>query len=165
VGARGRGRRLWTYTFFGDSRKSGDVPVRRIPGKKSRFGSTLALVRRIWVAVIVALFSFTLISPAILSAPDDQKLPPCCRKNGKHHCAMAQVPVSSSDPAFQAGRCPLFNSIQTLPPLRTAAGLAKAPQPVFAALVTQRASRPQIEALARISFDRSSQKRGPPCLS
>ena len=39
--------------------------------------------------LLLALFSFSLISPAVLASDADSKLPACCKRNGKHHCDAA----------------------------------------------------------------------------
>jgi hypothetical protein len=63
-------------------------------------------MHRIWATLLVAVFSFTLIGPDAFGGRADQELPPCCRANGKHHCAMAQSKGGSLGPGV-ASR-PLF---------------------------------------------------------
>jgi hypothetical protein len=121
-------------------------------------------MHRIWVIVLVAVFVVTLIGPSVFASDGEQNLPACCRRNGKHHCAMLQEQGPSSGPAFRMGRCPLFGSVSTLP-VPVTRGTPKLGQAISAILFSHPATRPQTEALARISVDRSSQKRGPPFLS
>jgi hypothetical protein len=118
-------------------------------------------MRCIWATLLVAVFSFTLIEPGVFATNGEQKLPACCRKNGNHHCAMTPQQEIPSGASLQAGRCPWFNLQQTIPPVQTL-GTLKPAQAIFAAVVSHPTLRPQVEALRRVAFDRSSQKRGPP---
>jgi hypothetical protein len=68
---------------------------------------------------------------------------------------------SSSGPSMQAGRCPFFPATRAVPANRTVS-LPGFSQAAFAELLTHPASRPQTEALCRISYSRTGQKRGPP---
>ncbi len=51
-------------------------------------------MRRALAAMLVVLFSFPLIAPALASGPNDSQLPACCRRNGKHHCAMQMAEMT-----------------------------------------------------------------------
>lgn len=132
--------------------------------KKPVFGGTLAIMRRIWAALLVVVFSFALPGPDAFASFADRKLPPCCRSNGKHHCALAQTERGSSGPAFQSGKCPLFSSDQTMPPL-SAAAIPKLSAGILGAILSHPTPHPQPTALGRAAFDRTGQKRGPPALS
>lgn len=121
-------------------------------------------MRRIWAALLVVVFGFTLLGPDAFAGFTDRKLPLCCSSNGKHHCALAKTEGGSSGPAFQPGRCPLFSGDQTMPPLPTAA-IPKLSAGIFGAVRSHPTPRPQTAALRRPAFDRSGQKRGPPSLS
>ena len=119
-------------------------------------------MRRIFALLLMALFSFSLISPAVFAQDADSKLPACCRLSGKHHCAMtASRSESSSGPALQTGRCSFFPAAQAVPATRTVS-LPGTSQSIFTRLASNPASRPQTEALCRISYSRAGQKRGPP---
>jgi hypothetical protein len=119
-------------------------------------------VRRVCAILLMALFSFSLISPAVFASDDDSRLPACCRRGGKHHCTMTSSPSeSSSDRAVQAGRCPFFPTGQAVPASRIVS-LPGESQAIFAGLISHPACRPQTEALCRISYSRAGQKRGPP---
>lgn len=124
-------------------------------------------MRRAWAAILVVLFSYPLIAPAFASLPSDSELPACCRRNGKHHCAMymAQmmlgqlssrfVTVQEKCPYAPFARCPLMLPHSFPPPARRAVeGPAEGPT------ATVRAA----EAGYRISADRARHKRGPPRL-
>jgi hypothetical protein len=121
-------------------------------------------MRGIFATLLVALFSFSLISPVVFASDAESKLPACCRRGGKHHCEMmASQSESSSGPAVQAGRCGFFPAAPAIPASRTVS-LPGVSQVIFAGLVSHPASRPQTEALCRISYSRAGQKRGPPSL-
>src|SRR6266851_4873671 len=69
-------------------------------------------IRGAFAWLLPALFSFSLIAPALFadSAPS---VPACCRRDGKHHCAMTSEPGEASPstaPAISAlqRRCPDF---------------------------------------------------------
>ena len=118
-------------------------------------------MHRIWATLLVAVFSFTLIDPNVFATSGEQKLPACCRSNGKHRCGLAGQHDSQSGPSLQVGKCPWFNVQQNIPPVSTL-GTIKPAQTIFAAVVSHPTPRPQVEAMRRVAFDRSSQKRGPP---
>jgi len=123
---------------------------------------TMISMRRVSAVLLVALFSFSLISPAVFASDADSKLPACCRRGGKHHCTTtASQSESSSGPAVQAGRCPFFPTGKAGPASRTVS-LPGISQSIFAGLVSHPASRPQTQELCRISYSRAGQKRGPP---
>jgi len=121
----------------------------------------MAVVRRIFAIVLLALLSFPLISPALLAYDADSKLPACCRRNGSHHCSIVAQQSRSAGPAIETGRCPAFPVAAALPgnPAATSPGVSQA---IFCGLVSHPASRPQAEALCRIAYSRAGQKRGPP---
>jgi hypothetical protein len=126
--------------------------------------STLGVMRRILAILLLALFSFSLVSPAVFASDADSKLSPCCRRNGKHHCEMiASRSAASSGPTIETGKCPSFPGTQAVPAQQNI-GLLKVSEAVFGAVVSHPASRPQVEALCRISNSRAGQKRGPPPL-
>ena len=123
-------------------------------------------LQRICAVLLLVLLSFSLIAPA-LSAGSPSKLPACCRKDGKHRCAMANMadPESQgSSPASDkivSGKCAQFPGANSLP-TSFESGTAYAAQATFAAIVSHPTAHAQTEARYRISFSRSSQKRGPP---
>jgi hypothetical protein len=121
-------------------------------------------MRRTVSILLVSLFSFALIGPAVSASDADSQLPACCRRDGKHHCAMTEnQPAPSVGPLLHAARCPSFPAAKAVPASRTL-GLVRISQAIFAGLVSHPASRPQTEALYRISYSRAGQKRGPPTL-
>jgi len=65
-------------------------------------------VRRLFAILLVALFSFSLIAPA-LSSGAETNVPECCRRAGKHHCSLGSGSALPSGPVFNAGgHCPLY---------------------------------------------------------
>jgi hypothetical protein len=114
-------------------------------------------VRRILASLLVVLFSFSLIAPALFASDADSKLPVCCRRDGKHHCGLA------TGSGFHAARCAAFPSIGAIPPSQTA-GLPGLSRSTLVALVVQLANSSQLEARSRISYSQAGQKRGPPVL-
>ena len=119
-------------------------------------------MRRISAIVLMALLSFPLISPAVFASDADSKLPACCRRGGKHACAMMDSQSAQpSGPTVQASRCPFFPTAKAVPGNRTISLTGISPA-VFAGLVSHPASRLQTEALCRMSYSRAGQKRGPP---
>ena len=65
-------------------------------------------LHRILAILLTAVFSLPLITP-LLSASADPQLPACCRKDGKHACAMRKA-APASGPAVSAVKpaCPLY---------------------------------------------------------
>jgi hypothetical protein len=102
--------------------------------------------------------------PVLLANPESA-LPACCRRDGKHHCAMMESfekQEQNAGPSFRtaAGKCPLFPKGtvayfpgQSTPPPAAAFVGSISSHPVFKA---------QTEILYRISHGRTRQKRGPP---
>lgn len=122
---------------------------------------------RTLAGLLLALFSYALLGPALV-ADADAKLAPCCRKSGKHHCAMVTVDAAgeqSSGAALKSGpaKCSLWRcgaatgaSDKTCVRANGSAALL---------LVVRRSlCRTQPYALARQPFSRAWQRRGPPSL-
>jgi hypothetical protein len=119
-------------------------------------------MRRAIAISLMMLFSWTLIAP-FYARDCDANLPACCRKNGKHYCAMRTMGQRAGDQrgfTTVAERCPCcplnFSSTKTPTYKAEAAGA------FYAAIVSHPALAPQTEAYYRISSLRSHQKRGPP---
>ena len=122
-------------------------------------------MRRALALFLLVVFSFPLIAPA-LSVGAASNLPECCRRAGKHHCAMmVDEAASTTGISFRAvqPRCPLYPGAPSTPASEYVAAL-KGSSPIFAALVSYPCAQAQTEAGYRISFSRSSQKRGPPAV-
>jgi hypothetical protein len=111
---------------------------------------------------LMMLFSWTLIAP-LFASDADTNLPPCCRRNGKHHCMMRRMErlngketgftsVSEKCPCLPASTCAVHS-----PTFKPEAGAR-----FYAEAAFHPAYSPQTEVRSRISFLRSHQKRGPP---
>jgi hypothetical protein len=123
-------------------------------------------LKRVSAILLLTLFSLTLISPALFG-DTESNLPACCRRDGKHHCAlasMANLRLSAvSGPAFQSGEiCPylpgLFLGKSTLDPFVAAISLA-----IVSLLVYSAAAWSDSKQFVHAMRIRSHQKRGPPC--
>ena len=118
---------------------------------------------------IAGFLFLAIIAPTFLwlGVPDAQSLLPlCCRRDGKHHCAMASMSSSgmeSSGPSLHDAsvKCPYRGSA------KVSSATVTAPPPQFA-FYAQTISHPtqflQVLVSARISEARSHLKRGPPAI-
>jgi len=122
-------------------------------------------VRRVLSFTLLLLFSLPLISPVLaLTAGSDANLPPCCRRNGAHHCTSMtrspQLPGSGVSLSTIPQHCPAY------PPVVTSARHGDlsihTASLIFAGIVSHPTVKPQTQARARVALDISRQKRGPP---
>ena len=120
-------------------------------------------MHRVAAILLVAVFSFSLITPAL---PSDtaSNLPECCRRDGAHHCALQMGSDTSNGVNLIAPKCPQFPTVPLLqmhghPGLFSTSSLQTGE--LLAAYVAEQA---RLEAVYRISYSRTSQKRGPPDL-
>jgi hypothetical protein len=119
-------------------------------------------MRRASAVLLLALFSFSLISPAVSASDADSKLPACCRRHGKHHCTTpAKGSQSTSGPTVQAGKCPFFPVSEAVPKYRMIAGAAISLAEFEQLVIHQACIRPT-ESLRHGFHSRAHQKRGPP---
>jgi len=111
---------------------------------------------------------FLLASPFVwLAMPDPlSTLPACCRRDGKHHCAMMAMAEAGEDaPSLRASspQC-RYRSLLGTPMGRSIAG-----PPIRFAFFTETVSQSdrivQVLVSARVSEARSHLKRGPPALA
>jgi hypothetical protein len=115
------------------------------------------------MAVLFAVIAPSLLIFADLISPAENTLPACCRRDGKHHCAMmaaAPEPLPDTQIKAEAPVCP-FRSQASI----TAFALAYLPAASathFAGLESHPAIHEQTHAALRVSETRSHQKRGPP---
>jgi hypothetical protein len=118
-------------------------------------------MRRALAMLLVTLFSLPLIAPAFASTSNDAQLPACCRRGGKHHCAMvtemgnipSRFPVVSEKCPYSPGHAPfVVQHPLAAPAIPGVAGNVAGLTSVIRAA----------EAGYRISTDRTRHKRGPP---
>jgi len=125
-------------------------------------------MRRISATLLLAALAFTAAIPLVFADPESAR-PICCRRDGKHQCAMMSTQAqqeSSAGPTFRTVRatCPYFPSPGAVPAYRGAAEPEASPA-IFASLISHPTIHAQCEARYRISFNRTCQKRGPPIVS
>jgi len=113
---------------------------------------------------LLAILASNATLPALL-ADSESTLPPCCRRDGKHHCAMMamlEMQEQSAGPSFKARarKCSMF------PQAPTPFFMGHPARPSTSTLTEPVAAHPvaeaQPEVLYRISHSRARQKRGPP---
>ena len=122
------------------------------------------MTARILAIALLVVFGSDLAIP--LLAPDLRPaLPACCRRDGKHHCAMMDM-VTGDDgtPRVFPARCPMFPKQVITASINGVAPWLPAESP-FVPVVILGAAKAQTEALYRISHSRTRDKRGPPFLS
>lgn len=135
---------------------------------KWRFECILSLMRRASSILLVTIFSLSLIMPALFASDPYANLPACCRKDGKHRCALtaamiAAMTADSLGPALTAGTCSDYPSVQVGPtrPVCVAAlpGANPAGFEIAGPVLGLR-----VQPFGRSSYSRAGQKRGPPSL-
>jgi hypothetical protein len=118
-------------------------------------------VRRLLAISLLMLFGLPFAAPLFGANAAEANLPICCRRDGKHHCAMMSMDESTGRALRTVGeKCPYSvapPAILVLPSYTPSTA-----QSVFAGVIRHPTSAPQVEAQRRISFDRARQKRGPP---
>jgi hypothetical protein len=121
---------------------------------------------RITSIALLLVFSFSLIAPLLaLGQTADANVPVCCRRNGKHHCAMSMAESTAANqtrtlvgaPPEKCPYCPSSMATTGHAPLAFAAAST-----VLGTTDTLTVVLAQTESKWRISRDRSRQKRGPP---
>ena len=121
-------------------------------------------MRRALASLLLAVFGFPSIAPVVF-ADAESNLPECCRRGGKHHCAMMtdDAPVKGVSLRSAHPRCPLYPGISAAPAVEYVAVLNSSGI-VFGALANPAAIHVQTQAVYRISFSRARQERGPPAV-
>ena len=124
-----------------------------------------AAMYRSSAAILIAVLALSVLLPYIsLLADSESNLPPCCRRNGDHHCVLRMMQSSSDEPTSLrtlACQCPFQKALtavcrHTLYPANSAT--------VYAAILSHPAVYLQTVVSGLISQSRSHQKRGPPFL-
>ena len=123
-------------------------------------------LRKLLALALLAVFGLPFVTPLLaFAASGDSSLPACCRRVGRHHCAMlqaTQTKAASATPEFNsplqkcpfapATTSPLHDSRVALPPSRVS----------FDRPLAARTGNAQATAWMRVVRLRSRYKRGPP---
>jgi hypothetical protein len=119
-------------------------------------------MRRAITSVLLALFSFPLIAPVLL-ANVASDLPACCRRDGKHHCGMADPQESPSGHAVRAtqSKCPLYPKASSVAGDSQTVLSSDAPR-VGAPPLFRSSRRMASHDTTLVALRGSVQKRGPP---
>jgi hypothetical protein len=131
--------------------------------------ASIIVLRKLMPILLLAAFLLPLFAPLLaLGQSAESRLPACCRRNGKHHCAMSmaekgQLSVRDTAPSFTAPaeRCPYCPANLMTGQLHGIVAATQS-QAFYAGLVSHPAGTPQTKSKRRISENRSGQKRGPP---
>jgi hypothetical protein len=118
-------------------------------------------MRRCLAIPMVLLFLLPFVSALFGASDAEAGVPACCRRDGKHHCAMLAAP-SLPDKGVGSIRekCPYTPAALTVVVLPSFAPSTAAA--IFAGVVQHTSVAPQTSARGRVSYNRSRQKRGPP---
>lgn len=130
-------------------------------------------MRRLFAIAIALLIVLPTISPLFaLSGQTDPTRPACCRRDGKHHCMLADMDGSISV-GTQGGtrmsapvvseRCPYGSKL--IPGNTHPDWSLQTSKVIFAGILSHPSIAPQTESKRRISADRSRPKRGPPAVT
>ena len=128
--------------------------------------------RRLFSLVLLVTLGLPAWAPLLaLGETPESALPACCRRDGKHHCAMSMTAIAASSQAADKQtakwsapreRCP-YDPATVSVAYQHPVGGASASAAVFAGAFFARPLGPvQTESKRRIAQDRSRQKRGPP---
>lgn len=117
-------------------------------------------MRRALASILIAVFSFPLFA-AVTLAGGAREIPACCRRNGKHHCAMTESQPSGA-PTFAATqlKCPLYPKANLSPRASHSPALGAAVD--SGALRQFRSAITPATVYPRIASSSSALKRGPP---
>jgi hypothetical protein len=133
------------------------------------------MLRRLLSILLFGATLFPLIAPILSSGAMAQStLPACCRRTGKHHCAMSAEATAMlmGDQNSGASKSTRVSApCEKCPYSQRSLGAVHLQVFTTTAIVSPRAcvlhapsAAAQAECLRRISFDRSRQKRGPPSI-
>ena len=126
-------------------------------------------LRRLLPILLLVVFMLPLFAPLLaFGQGKGADLPACCRRNGKHHCALgmaekSQLAAHDTAPKWAAplDRCPYCPASLASGQLHETFAAPPA-QAFYAQISSHPAGVAQTESRRRISRDRSRQKRGPP---
>ena len=129
------------------------------------FVYTWEVVSKVTICALLLLFASDIAQP-LFPADPESSLPACCRRGGKHHCAMTDMASGDDDgsPKLGATPCPAFPG-HTLTANTDPSSAPPEVPPIGAPVFSHPAAKAQTEARYRISHSRAREKRGPPSLS
>lgn len=119
-------------------------------------------MRRAPASLLLAVIGLPLITPLLLADARSQ-LPACCRRDGKHHCAMAAMIAHTAEgPGFavSAARCPLFP--KAIPVAQRIHLYLVSSRRSFEAVVPESALAVQDQIQVCCTTERTRRERSPP---
>lgn len=120
-------------------------------------------MRRLLCLVLLAVFGLPIVAPAFALGQDpDANLPVCCRRHGKHHCAMLLEALNRAHSGPQAvALCPCYPQ-HTVAPVAGGHLLAIHASQRSSSLLTALAPRIAAESHPRLAPAPARPSRGPP---
>ncbi len=123
-------------------------------------------MRRVWAYLLLAIFGFTPIAPAVF-ADDSSNLPACCRRFGQHHCSMflGSMFLEDSGPNLK-GVCPNYGHAPSVAASPIAPKIAILGASAVSIALPAAPTASVLSALPsfRAAMERCRPKRGPPAL-
>jgi hypothetical protein len=115
------------------------------------------------IALTLMMINSLMLIALIFGPGADANLPPCCRRHGAHHCMMLMFNRYGDK---QTGFTSVSEKCRYFPvsigAVRSRAYKPETGKQVYTEVVRHLSCAPKHEALNRVSFLRSHQKRGPP---
>ena len=119
-------------------------------------------MRRLLSLVLLAAFGLPIVAPMFALGQDpDAGLPICCRRHGKHHCAMLEARNKESAAPSLIARCPFFPQ-SAVAPVTGAHLIVFHPPRLSASFAAAFAPAARTETHRPIARDSAHHKRGPP---
>src|SRR5262245_26561086 len=126
-------------------------------------------MHRALASFLAVLFGFPLIAP-FLAVSTRTDFPACCRRNGKHHCAvseMALAPESSGGVSLTAvqPKCPLYPKAVLFQAVSTNLAVANPPQIEAPHVLQTLVGNAETHQPGRLTFDNAHDRAPPRSLS
>jgi len=119
-------------------------------------------MRRLLSLVLLAAFGLPIVAPMFALGQDpDAGLPACCRRHGKHRCAMLEARDKESAAPSLTARCPFFPQNAIAPVTGAHLIVFHAPR-LSAPFAATSAPAARAETHRRNVRDSAHHKRGPP---
>jgi hypothetical protein len=115
-------------------------------------------LRRIQASLLLLLFSLGLFLPLLAASPASTKLPSCCRRDGKHRCAMNTSQKAHG--TFLTAHCDQYptSSLGQISILQGLAPTQHTNSPLAPSIIVASPSRLTLSHL----FNEAASQRGPP---